>query len=831
MPSEASRGASPALVTLDAIRAEHGRLLELPSDGVPAGTEYVREVRSFVDRLVADAVYFDEMSERRTIQGYLDHWIGELSTRYKPEERSALTQLEQQPFSVDALRALQDTVVNPFATVAADLGASTDQSGRSATVILKWIEERTKAGGIRCQEGLLKEIASQVAADPEGPTLLAFCLWHLFEDPATRIGNKIRRREGEVAFSCSAYLVEKTAWLYEQQGESEQRAMMRALLAFSPDDSPGGRERAIPRRKIASSGGDSSHQFVLYAQDCSDLEPFLLDARMVFPAPGDRLALVHRTLLTHWPHLAAAKGQQAERKRWIRRLTIGGSLVAAAVVVTSLGWKVYADRQVAIAVRGANAATVGGGVATGYVRTMRAYYGSNPERTEEENKAALVAATWPAREHHMTQLTQATTALEARAGPIEKTIGNDALTAAIGFLVQAGALGHLEPLPTVTACAPARPCLRVGRDVLAIPKIPDSAGLGPEARISHDGTRLVQVWSMGKQLVLGVYRIGRHPAGNEATAGPPQSSPIIEFLRSVPLDLACEAKDTVARFSGDGRIVSVTCPESAYGDWSLVDIATDRAPTVWHSPGLPVEVSNALKKKDKGEILSKQENELLNQDLFKPEPKNCNGILTLPARTGAIYPTSLGEGKGGRSYVTTNESGFVGVWAEDSPCPRAQFSSNFVRLDTVGAPAQVAFQESDVKRYAIYRYSEENAVPPLIRLYAQSGVGGAELITEHYPPLGTPVSMRFTPTGKCLEVQIKLKKPLTQDKDAEVVGLRYYISTEAAALTALTKALGQDLAEKENIVAAQQMPDWRRALRHYSAAVDEQCGVTQSKGS
>jgi hypothetical protein len=366
--------------------------------------------------------------------------------------------------------------------------------------------------------------------------------------------------------------------------------------------------------------------------------------------------------------------------------------------------------------------------------------------------------------------------------------------------------------------------------MLAIPEIPDAAGLGPEASISHDGTRLVQMWSLGKRPVLAVYRIGRHTEGNPAAAASPKSSPTIELLRSVPLGIGCQAKDAVVRFSGDGRMVTVACRDGT-DDWSLVDIETpDRAPAVWHSPGLSVEVSKALVKRDKGETLSEKENNLLSQDFY--EPKNCDNILTLPSKADAIYPASLGEGKGGRSYVTTNAQGYVRLWAEDAACPRAQFSSGFVRVDTWGAPAQLAFQESGVRRYAIYRHSTE--VPqPLIRIYAQSGVSGAELITEHYPAygLGTPVSMRFTPTGKCLEVRTKLKKPLTSDDDPEFVSLRYYVSTEAPALTALTKALIQDLEAKDDMKAAQEAADWRAALPHYSSAVDEQCGLTQPKGS
>ena len=828
MPSADIEGSSRPLVTLDAIRAEHGRMLETDSGGTVQGADYVREVRSFVDRLVASSVYFDEMSERRTIQGYLDHWIGELSTRAKPEERSALTQLELHAFSIDALRTLQDTVVNPFATVAADLGAATEESRRSATAILKWIEERAKAGGVRCQEGLFKEIASQVAADPEGPTLLAFCLWHLFEDPATRVGNKIRRREGEVAFSCSAYLVEKTAWLYERQGESEQGAMIKALLAFSPDGSPGSRERAIPRRHFATAVG--AYQFVLYGQRSADLEQFLLDARIVFPAPGDRLVPVHRTLLTHWPQLAAAKGQQAERKRWLR----GAVFAAAVVAVTSLAWKVYADRQVALALQHANEATTRGGMATSYVKTWKPLYESSARAREEGYKASVGGAIWAALNEHKAQLQSALGALQAQAGTYEKTVGNDAVAATIGFLAQAGSLGQLEPRPAVTTCGPAQPgiCLRVGRELVVIPSIPEAAGLGPSA-ISHDGRTLVQVWRVGVRPTLGVYRIGQRTEGDAATQTPPSSTPTVELLRTVALDVTCEAKDegtdAVVRLSGDGRMLTFACMERT-DEWSLVDLAAaDGTPPVWHSPGLPSDVGKAWAKLNRKEPLAESETKLLTAMLASPQ--YCDNILTLRSKADAIYPASPGEGKSPKSYVTTNTDGYVRVWDvgaganQDAQCPRAQFSSDFVRMDTVGAPDALAFQENEVKRYAIYRSS---GLPPLIRIYTQARVNGAELITEHYPAygLGTPISMRFSPNGKCLEVRTRLKKPLAAIEAEEYVSLRYYLSTEAPALTALTEALIQDLDAKSTTNVAQQATDWRNALPHYSAAVDAQCGLS-----
>jgi len=178
----------PPLLTVDSVLEEHEHLLTAQTD-----SEDGSQISSFVDELIACGVYFDEAFERKAIQGTLDYWTSELIRHQTDEETAGQRRRTIKEFNPDALKALQGDFANPFAGLSAQLESLNTEDRRSPSAILSLVGGIAEAAQLRFQQGLLKEMTSQVTEDTNDGTLLEFCLWHLFEDPQTRLGNKIYR--------------------------------------------------------------------------------------------------------------------------------------------------------------------------------------------------------------------------------------------------------------------------------------------------------------------------------------------------------------------------------------------------------------------------------------------------------------------------------------------------------------------------------------------------------------------------------------------------------------------------------------------------------------
>jgi Arc/MetJ-type ribon-helix-helix transcriptional regulator len=197
---------STLFLTVDTILAAHQHLLAAQSD-----REDVLEMRSFIDRLTESGAYFDEAFERKAIQGTLDYWTSELARHQTDEEPAGRRRRAIGEFNAEALKALQPNFENPFARISDRVDSLGAEDRHFAAAILKLVSETAQASNLRFQEGLLKELVCQVTGGREDATLLEFCLWHLFEDPETRSGNKMYRPkksqdkdERVEFFSCKA---------------------------------------------------------------------------------------------------------------------------------------------------------------------------------------------------------------------------------------------------------------------------------------------------------------------------------------------------------------------------------------------------------------------------------------------------------------------------------------------------------------------------------------------------------------------------------------------------------------------------------------------------
>lgn len=331
--------------TLDQIRAEHARLLDADSGDEDPGPDFWLAAERFATGVAESGIYFDDPHEVKACQGYLSYWQRELS-RAKAEKRfsSDLDIPELKPYDEAALRALQARYANPFEGLAAEAAALPKdgmRTTRSRDELSKLVERRAGDAGLRFEQDLVKEIVGQVAGDPFAPTLVEFCLYHLFEDPKTRIGNKLRRPPNEGSLSCLQYLVDKADRLYAHQGPSEQRAMLDALSLYGAGYDPGVPSDAIiSRLKIDAVQGATSPTFKDGMERTFPLCPFLVSTRLLFEyEPG--LAVVHPALFRRWPELLANIRVRKDREQGRRRVLL---YAAAAFAVVSLAFGAWQFR-------------------------------------------------------------------------------------------------------------------------------------------------------------------------------------------------------------------------------------------------------------------------------------------------------------------------------------------------------------------------------------------------------------------------------------------------------------------------------------------------------
>jgi hypothetical protein len=789
MNNERAQTDSTPFLTVDAILAEHEALLAAQS-----AHEDIAQIRAFVDRLAASGAYFDEAVERKAIQGTLDYWTSELARQQTDEEPTGLRRRSIREFDAEALKALQHDFENPFGHVADAIESLGQEERHSAPAILKRVNEIARANNLRFQEGLLKELASQVTGDREDASLLEFCLWHLFEDPETRWGNKIyrprrtRNKDQRVEFfSCKVYLVTKTDQLYQALPDRERHALVDALMSMTPTDADAQRSRShlssiaakLDELSGALSTASQAHQFVLYEDGPLTLTEFLERSRLAF-READKWRMVHPVLAERWDPLKKRKWEAEEKAKSRQRTLLASFTVVVVALVTSLAWIAwYVFWGDAAAAHLAMAQTL-----------------EVPKERLSESVAGLRAS----------KLSMGGDEAYAR------LVVNDAIGAVIGARAKQRTLGEPNAYPSF----PTIECERTSdSDSYSVTITSDFerpaklSGLDycPVFAVNLSGTLLAAAWEkIGGDVDVPVFALPLPPERFRLKSegnGPLAESDLNENgagwmrkLKAVNLTpLLGEAsrrrgtngcKDRSIRFSEDDAVVSFEClyeNKRRTGNqlelmaFAVEPIRREAAPSA-PSPNVSEKSFEAIRK------------------------------IVTAERAASVF---LGPRNGSSpAFATVRGNGYVRIWHDGNDKPSAEFRSDFVRVGTSGRPTALDVEDADGHPiYAIYSLSPY----PVIRIYDQRRAKHATLLMEHYPPsgVGTPVGIEFTREARCLKIRAKRVEKESSEVDLVV----YYLILDTDRLLTVAQALERDLEIKAP----------GSGLPAYEKAIKEQCGT------
>jgi hypothetical protein len=785
----AETGSTPFL-TVDAILAEHEALLAAQS-----AREDVSQIRAFVDKLAASGAYFDEAVERKAIQGTLDYWTSELARQQTDEETTGLRRRSIREFDAEALKALQHKFENPFAQIADAIDSLGPEERHSAPAILKRVDEIAKASNLRFQEGLLKELASQVTGDREDATLLEFCLWHLFEDPETRWGNKIyrprrtRNKDQRVEFfSCKVFLVTKAGQLYEALPDRERDALIGALMSMTANDADAQRSSSALRSITAKldelsgalSTASQAHQFVLYEDRPLTLTEFLARSRLAF-READKWAIVHPVLAERWDPLKKRKWEAEEKAKSRQRTLLASFTIVVVALVTSLAWIAwYVYWGDAAAEHLAQAQTL---------------------RKPSERLSEGVAGLWASK------LSMGGDDAYAR------LVANDAIGAVIGQRAKQRTLGQPNAYPSF----PGIECERTGGGgnpdsytVTITSDFEDPAKVSgmdscPVFAVNLSGTLLAAAWEkINGDVDVKVFALPLPPERfrlrgerSGALAGPDLKEVGAAWMRALtpvkltpllhgePSDRGTKGcKDRSLRFSADDAVVSFEClyesenPSGSALEWIPYAVGQKKREGASSAP-----VSN------------------VSEGSFEAIRK-----IVAAEKAASVFLGPRNEANPG--FATVRGNGYVRIWHDGKDRPSAEFRSDFVRVGTSGRPTALDVEDADDHPiYAIYSLSPY----PVIRIYDQRRARHATLLMEHYPPsgVGTPVSIEFTPEARCLKVRAKRVVKESGELDLVV----YYLILDTDRLLTVANALERDLEIKAP----------GSGLPAYEKAIKEQC--------
>ena len=282
--------------------------------------QVLRDLKGVIERGVRTGRILDGFQERNDVQAELDY-AAKVYGRYAPDDP---LELALAPFDAKELERIEVSLPD-FSGVAEEDGTP------SAAGIKSYLEGLARGDeALRFEDGLVDELASQLANDPEAWPLLAFTLKQLAAALNGK-GNKLRRPANQATIDCRTMLVEHAQSLYRRSDENHKESFRAVLARLGAHAQATNETKYASEGSLRRAGGKPATEILEMLRSEGVAVRRLKDGEPVW-------VLAHRSLPARWNALSQwVEGRRAkDRLRAMRAGITSGAL--ALLIAGTLGW-------------------------------------------------------------------------------------------------------------------------------------------------------------------------------------------------------------------------------------------------------------------------------------------------------------------------------------------------------------------------------------------------------------------------------------------------------------------------------------------------------------
>ena len=299
---------------------------------IPSSESVVSRLRATIDKGRRTGRILDSLGERQDFQLDLDYLARLLERLHQADAVDSTLD----PFDPSAAQAVRLPEQYPFEELSR---RSCGPAGASREEIQSYLVDAGNAAGLRYEEGLVEELSSQAAGDPEGWALLDHCLWHLFTKQKESPGNKLRRPNGWTSLDCKAFLAGNAQEAFAACAPADKESLKNFLMELG---------RRVQLRGVSAQPLPEKRWPSFRAGQVQRARGYALEQRLARREPidgtTDGFLLIHRSLLERWDDLRTWVEADRLGRRRRRVIAVGAVSVAASLLLVliyqgiSTGW-------------------------------------------------------------------------------------------------------------------------------------------------------------------------------------------------------------------------------------------------------------------------------------------------------------------------------------------------------------------------------------------------------------------------------------------------------------------------------------------------------------